>query len=106
MYLLSFVTGRGTGVVVGTGTDTEFGVIFGMMQDVSLRAGDCMFLQIMSLTVRCSIRTGFRKTHTVTAEHGRACKATKYSIVRNHRCHLPDRRVAEEGLAGDVHDRR
>ncbi|KAG8995566.1 High affinity Ca2+/Mn2+ P-type ATPase-like protein [Tulasnella sp. JGI-2019a] len=28
-------SGRGTGVVVGTGTDTEFGVIFGMMQDVS-----------------------------------------------------------------------
>ncbi|KAG8873580.1 High affinity Ca2+/Mn2+ P-type ATPase-like protein [Tulasnella sp. 331] len=28
-------SGRGTGVVVGTGSDTEFGVIFGMMQDVS-----------------------------------------------------------------------
>jgi len=27
--------GRGTGVVVATGTQTEFGVIFAMMQDVS-----------------------------------------------------------------------
>jgi Ca2+-transporting ATPase len=28
--------GRGTGVVIATGTETEFGVIFSMMQDVSL----------------------------------------------------------------------
>lgn len=27
--------GRGTGVVIATGTDTEFGIIFSMMQDVS-----------------------------------------------------------------------
>lgn len=27
-------SGKGTGVVVATGTDTEFGVIFSMMQDV------------------------------------------------------------------------
>lgn len=26
--------GRGSGVVIGTGTQTEFGVIFAMMQDV------------------------------------------------------------------------
>ena len=26
--------GRGTGVVIATGTETEFGVIFSMMQDV------------------------------------------------------------------------
>ena len=29
-------SGKGTGIVVGTGADTEFGVIFSMMQDVSL----------------------------------------------------------------------
>jgi magnesium-transporting ATPase (P-type) len=29
-------TGRGVGVVVATGTETEFGVIFSMMQDASL----------------------------------------------------------------------
>lgn len=28
--------GRGTGVVIATGTQTEFGVIFSMMQDVSM----------------------------------------------------------------------
>jgi len=28
-------TGRGVGVVVATGVETEFGVIFSMMQDVS-----------------------------------------------------------------------
>lgn len=28
------VLGRGSGVVIATGTDTEFGVIFSMMQDV------------------------------------------------------------------------
>lgn len=27
-------TGRGTGVVIATGTETEFGIIFSMMQDV------------------------------------------------------------------------
>jgi len=27
-------TGRGTGIVIATGTATEFGVIFSMMQDV------------------------------------------------------------------------
>lgn len=27
-------SGRGTGIVIATGTDTEFGVIFSMMQDV------------------------------------------------------------------------
>lgn len=27
-------TGRGTGVVIATGTSTEFGIIFSMMQDV------------------------------------------------------------------------
>lgn len=34
-------SGRGAGVVIATGTDTEFGIIFSMMQDVSYR-GDCM----------------------------------------------------------------
>ena len=29
-----FLTGRGTGIVIATGTATEFGVIFSMMQDV------------------------------------------------------------------------
>lgn len=33
-----FRTGRGSGVVIATGTQTEFGVIFSMMQDVSHRA--------------------------------------------------------------------
>ena len=33
-------SGRGAGVVIATGTDTEFGIIFSMMQDVSYR-GDC-----------------------------------------------------------------
>ena len=28
-------SGRGVGVVIATGTDTEFGIIFSMMQDVS-----------------------------------------------------------------------
>jgi magnesium-transporting ATPase (P-type) len=28
--------GRGTGIVIATGTQTEFGVIFSMMQDVRL----------------------------------------------------------------------
>jgi hypothetical protein len=28
--------GRGTGIVIATGTQTEFGVIFSMMQDVCL----------------------------------------------------------------------
>jgi len=28
--------GRGTGVVIATGTDTEFGIIFSMMQDVRM----------------------------------------------------------------------
>jgi len=28
--------GRGTGLVIATGTDTEFGIIFSMMQDVRL----------------------------------------------------------------------
>ncbi len=30
-------SGRGAGVVIATGTDTEFGIIFSMMQDVSYR---------------------------------------------------------------------
>jgi Ca2+-transporting ATPase len=30
--------GNGSGIVVGTGKDTEFGVIFSMMQDVSARS--------------------------------------------------------------------
>lgn len=29
-------TGRGSGIVIATGTETEFGVIFSMMQDVSV----------------------------------------------------------------------
>jgi len=33
--LASFPSGHGSGIVVGTGTKTEFGVIFSMMQDVS-----------------------------------------------------------------------
>jgi Ca2+-transporting ATPase len=33
--VLSSWTGHGSGIVVGTGKDTEFGVIFSMMQDVS-----------------------------------------------------------------------
>lgn len=35
MLTLELVIGRGTGVVIATGTETEFGVIFSMMQDVS-----------------------------------------------------------------------
>jgi len=34
------ISGHGSGIVVGTGKDTEFGVIFSMMQDVSLRCLD------------------------------------------------------------------
>lgn len=30
------MSGHGSGVVVGTGKDTEFGVVFEMMQDVSV----------------------------------------------------------------------
>lgn len=30
-----WIIGRGTGIVIATGTETEFGVIFSMMQDVS-----------------------------------------------------------------------
>lgn len=32
---LKLLTGRGVGIVVATGTETEFGVIFSMMQDAS-----------------------------------------------------------------------
>ena len=35
---IHFRTGRGSGVVIAIGTQTEFGVIFSMMQDVSQRA--------------------------------------------------------------------
>lgn len=34
MMLLFFILGRGSGIVIATGEDTEFGVIFSMMQDV------------------------------------------------------------------------
>lgn len=30
-----WIIGRGTGIVIATGAETEFGVIFSMMQDVS-----------------------------------------------------------------------
>jgi len=30
------MSGHGSGIVIGTGKDTEFGVVFEMMQDVSL----------------------------------------------------------------------
>lgn len=34
-FLHSWALGRGTGIVIATGTETEFGIIFSMMQDVS-----------------------------------------------------------------------
>lgn len=39
--------GHGSGIVVGTGKDTEFGVVFEMMQDVSI----ALYLWI-ALTIR------------------------------------------------------
>ena len=38
IHAIYFRTGRGSGVVIAIGTQTEFGVIFSMMQDVSQQA--------------------------------------------------------------------
>ena len=40
-------SGKGTGIVVATGADTEFGVIFAMMQDVSVILSALLFYLIL-----------------------------------------------------------
>lgn len=58
-------TGRGSGVVIATGTQTEFGVIFSMMQDVS------QFFCHLHIRRLMVWNTGRRETHTSPIEHGR-----------------------------------
>ena len=111
-------SGRGEGVVVGTGVQSEFGVVFSMMQEVrralslsrprsrALTAARTsrLTLALAALTLRSP--AGRRQEDAATDRHGRARQAVVGHLVRRHRCHLPHRRPAEAQLARDVHHRR
>lgn len=85
------------GVVIATGTQTEFGVIFSMMQDVSLkRALD---------QEHAHLGTGGRKTHASPVEHGRASQKVVDYLLRHHWSYLCYWSMAAAALVGYVHHR-
>jgi len=96
--------GHGSGIVVGTGKDSEFGVIFSMMQDVSTPFPRTKSAATMSCKLTMTIGRG--EENTPPATHGRSGETIVHLLLRHHRDHHCRRRTAEAGLARDVHDRR
>jgi magnesium-transporting ATPase (P-type) len=90
--------GRGTGIVIATGTATELGVVFSMVQDVR------------PVSLRVYLLTGFRagrgETDTAAVEHGRAREEALDNLVRYHRRHLYHRGAAAPLVARHVYHRR
>jgi len=64
--------GRGTGIVIATGTQTEFGVIFSMMQDVCGTSTWTLDLADFVL--------GGREANTTATQYGRAGKEAFHNI--------------------------
>ena len=90
--------GRGVGVVVATGDQSEFGVIFADMQDVRL---------VLSTSgVSTDSRTDRRPKDAATTVDGRASKEALCNLVCCHWRYMLDRCLSEALLARDVHYRR
>jgi len=56
--------GRGSGIVIAIGAETEFGVIFSMMQDVRT------LLSVNHVAVAYDLCKGGGTANTTSAEHG------------------------------------
>ena len=92
--------GHGKGIVIATGEQTEFGVIFSMMQDVRPT------LTAFTLGSRSTFTTGRRKAHAATTQYGSARKEALSTLFRRHWCYLYHRNNAEARLARNVYHRR
>lgn len=91
--------GRGSGVVIATGAETEFGVIFSMMQDV------CFNFLFHFLATDYYLQ-GRRTPYTIATQHGRAGEETIDNIVRCYRRHMSDRCITTQVMARYVYDWR
>lgn len=104
VYNLTRYKGRGTGVVVGTGVRTEFGVIFSMMQDV----------RIPSEWPVCPIpghdalvnTLGRREKDSIAVEYGRPCQEAVNCVVRCYWRYCLGWSIAASAVARDVHNWR
>lgn len=95
--------GRGNGIVIATGTKTEFGIIFEMMQDVRpplVHSGGFLTLTLLAWF------SGRGEANTSPAQHGRPRETSLNHLLRRHRGHLPHRCLTVPILARDVHHRR
>ena len=96
--IMATLVGHGKGVVVATGEQTEFGVIFTMMQDVSL---------LVNLpTFEPKESKGRGETNPPTTFYGPARKKAINSFFRDNWGYLFNRCFAEAALARDVYHRR
>lgn len=91
-------SGRGQGVVVGTGVQSEFGVVFAMMQEVRT-------VSLYSLDITDWIDADWRPEDAATTLDGRTGEEVIRHLVRSDWSHLFDRGLPEEELVGDVHHR-
>lgn len=92
--------GRGTGIVIATGTETEFGVIFSMMQDVSPLFLLAPFTQINHFLI------GRGTSDPPATIYGRTRQKAFHHLLRYHWCHRPYWRVAATRVARYVYYRR
>lgn len=112
-------SGRGEGVVVGTGVQSEFGVVFAMMQEVrqTFRLSSLRFssrptqlrgsLCVEGLTrLTPSACSGWRKENPPPSLDGRTRQKALLHLLRRHRFHLLHRRASKAELVGDVYDWR
>jgi hypothetical protein len=91
------ILGHGSGIVIGTGKDTEFGVVFEMMQDVSLYHA--------SEQVDADVAGG-RAANTPSIGNGRSSQTFIIILIWCDRCNLPHWCITTPRMARDVYHRR
>jgi hypothetical protein len=91
------LAGHGSGIVIGTGKDTEFGVVFEMMQDVSLFHASEQIDPDMA---------GGRAENTPSIGNGRPSQTFIILLIRCDWCNLPHWCITTPGMARDVYHRR
>lgn len=89
--------GRGTGIVIATGAETEFGVIFSMMQDVRPL--------LCALCTQRLIILGRGTPNAATTKHGRTRQETLIHIIWRDWRYLSHWRPPTTLLAGHVYYR-
>ena len=90
-------------MVIATGEQTEFGVIFTMMQDVRRRSPKC---GTYILTECFRPIAGGREANAFAIEYGRASQEAVNVFLRCHWFYLYCWRFTATTVVGHVHDRR